>query len=96
LSINIKLANVHALCHFIFSSPHITRYRNAIFTFDSVLRESKKSNSQSLHVANQIDGDDLVRLLNDWNLVGPGDISRDGFVNARDLADLLGGWGPCN
>jgi hypothetical protein len=44
----------------------------------------------------QIDGDDLVRLLNDWNQVGPGDISRDGFVNARDLADLLGGWGPCN
>lgn len=44
----------------------------------------------------QIDGDDLVRLLSQWNLSGPGDINRDGVTDARDLADLLGGWGPCN
>ena len=25
-----------------------------------------------------------------------GDLSDDGVVNAKDLAELLGGWGPCD
>ena len=44
----------------------------------------------------QIDGEDLVKLLTQWNLSGSGDVSRDGIVGGRDLAELLGGWGPCN
>lgn len=44
----------------------------------------------------QIDGEDLVKLLSQWNLSGSGDVSRDGIVGGRDLAELLGGWGPCN
>ena len=44
----------------------------------------------------QIDGEDLVKLLGQWNLSGSGDVSRDGVIDGRDLADLLGGWGSCN
>lgn len=40
-----------------------------------------------------VDNVRIVRRICDSGI--PADLNNDGFVNAADLADLLGAWGPC-
>lgn len=46
-----------------------------------------------------VDGNDLAKVLSDWNISGwciEGDVDHNGVVDGSDLGTVLATWGDCN